>query len=141
MTDSNQLPPRINGERLWNSLMEMAKHGATAKGGVCRLALTDSDIAGRDLFCSWCRDTGLDVRVDQVGNILARRQGRNRAANTVATGSHVDSQPTGGKFDGVYGVLAVPIVWWHHARHRRHRHNPEDTRSHKGATYVATTTD
>lgn len=106
MIESNHLPPRINGQRLWNSLMEMARHGATSKGGVCRLALTDSDKAGRDLFCSWCRDSGLDIRVDQVGNILARRQGRNPAMNAVATGSHLDSQPTGGKFDGVYGVLA-----------------------------------
>ncbi len=86
--------------------MEMAKHGATPKGGVCRLALTDIDKAGRDLFCEWCREAGLEIRVDQVGNILARRPGKDPSLAPVATGSHLDSQPTGGRFDGVYGVLA-----------------------------------
>jgi N-carbamoyl-L-amino-acid hydrolase len=97
---------QVNGDRLWQSLMEMAKIGATAKGGVCRLALTDLDKEGRDLFISWCRDAGCTVRVDAMGNIFARRPGRNKNAPPVMTGSHLDTQPTGGKFDGVYGVLA-----------------------------------
>ena len=98
--------PKIDGERLWRSLMDMAQHGATAKGGVCRLTLTDIDKAGRDTFVEWCRNEGMTVRVDKVGNIFARRDGRDPAAKPVVTGSHLDSQPTGGKFDGVYGVLA-----------------------------------
>ena len=97
---------RINGERLWASLMEMAKIGATPKGGVCRLALTDLDRDGRDLFVKWCREAGCSVKVDQMGNIFARRPGRNNSLAPVGTGSHLDSQPTGGRFDGVYGVLA-----------------------------------
>ena len=96
----------INGERLWDSLMEMAKIGATAKGGVCRLALTDLDRAGRDLFVRWAKEAGCSVTCDRMGNIFARRPGRDPALPPVATGSHLDSQPTGGKFDGVYGVLA-----------------------------------
>ncbi len=97
---------QVNGDRLWQSLMEMAKIGATAKGGVCRLALTDLDREGRELFISWCKEAGCTVRVDRMGNIFARRPGRNPAAPPVMTGSHLDTQPTGGKFDGVYGVLA-----------------------------------
>ena len=97
---------QVNGDRLWQSLMEMAKIGATAKGGVCRLALTDLDKAGRELFIAWCEAAGCSVRVDAMGNIFARRPGRNMAAAPVMTGSHLDTQPTGGKFDGVYGVLA-----------------------------------
>lgn len=96
----------INGDRLWQSLMDMAKIGATEKGGVCRLALTDEDRAGRDLFVQWCRDAGCSIRIDAMGNIFARREGRNPALPPVMTGSHLDSQPTGGRFDGVYGVLA-----------------------------------
>ena len=97
---------RINGDRLWSSLMEMAKIGATPKGGVCRLALTDLDKQGRDLFVRWCEDAGCTVKIDRMGNIFARRAGRNNALAPVGTGSHLDSQPTGGRFDGVYGVLA-----------------------------------
>lgn len=97
---------KINGERLWDSLMEMATHGATPKGGVCRLALTDVDKAGRDLFVRWCEQAGCTITVDQIGNIFARRPGRNDSLPPVIMGSHLDSQPTGGKFDGVYGVLA-----------------------------------
>lgn len=96
----------INGDRLWQSLMDMAKIGATEKGGVCRLALTDEDKAGRDLFVQWCREAGCSIRIDAMGNIFARRDGRNPALPPVMTGSHLDSQPTGGRFDGVYGVLA-----------------------------------
>jgi beta-ureidopropionase / N-carbamoyl-L-amino-acid hydrolase len=96
----------INGERLWQSLMEMAEIGATEKGGVCRLALTDLDKKGRDLFIRWCKDAGCTVTVDRMGNIFARRPGRNPTLPPVLSGSHLDTQPTGGKFDGVYGVLA-----------------------------------
>jgi N-carbamoyl-L-amino-acid hydrolase len=96
----------IDGKRLWDSLMEMAKIGATAKGGVCRLALTDLDRESRDLFIRWCEDAGCSVSFDAMGNIFARRAGRNPELPPVMTGSHLDSQPTGGKFDGAYGVLA-----------------------------------
>ncbi len=97
---------KINGDRLWGSLMEMAKIGATPKGGVCRLTLTDLDKQSRDLFIQWCKDAGCTVKIDQMGNIFARRPGRNNSLAPVGTGSHLDSQPTGGRFDGVYGVLA-----------------------------------
>ena len=97
---------RINGERLWESLMEMARIGATPKGGVCRLAGTDLDRQGRDLFVRWCEEAGCTVQVDGIGNIFARRPGRNPDLAAVMTGSHLDTQPTGGRFDGVYGVLA-----------------------------------
>lgn len=98
-------PLTINGARLWNSLMEMAQIGATAKGGVCRLALTDLDRQGRDLFVRWAREAGCTISVDQIGNVYARRSGRDNTLAPVMTGSHADSQPTGGKFDGIYGVL------------------------------------
>jgi N-carbamoyl-L-amino-acid hydrolase len=98
---------RINGDRLWRHIMEMAEIGATAKGGSNRQALTDEDRAGRDLFVSWCADAGLDVRVDQMGNIFAWRSGSDLSHLPVLAGSHLDSQPTGGRFDGVYGVLAA----------------------------------
>jgi N-carbamoyl-L-amino-acid hydrolase len=87
--------------------MALAKIGATEKGGVCRLALTDLDRAGRDLIVGWCRDAGLAVRVDRVGNISARRAGNDATRRAVAAGSHVDTQPSGGKFDGNFGVLAA----------------------------------
>jgi N-carbamoyl-L-amino-acid hydrolase len=96
---------RVNGKRLWDSLMTMAKIGATKKGGVCRLALTDLDREGRDLIVSWAKEAGCTVKVDQMGNVFMRRAGRNADAAPVVTGSHADSQPTGGRFDGIYGVL------------------------------------
>jgi N-carbamoyl-L-amino-acid hydrolase len=96
---------RVNGDRLWKSLMEMAKIGATPKGGVCRLALTDLDKQGRDLIVSWAKEAGCTVSVDKMGNVFMRRKGRNEALPPVVTGSHADSQPTGGRFDGIYGVL------------------------------------
>jgi|TARA_B110000211_G_scaffold219407_1_gene265120 N-carbamoyl-L-amino-acid hydrolase len=86
--------------------MEMAKFGSTAAGGCNRQALTDEDAAGRELFMDWCRQAGCDVVVDPIGNIFARRAGRNMNAGIVMTGSHLDTQPSGGKFDGIYGVLA-----------------------------------
>jgi len=96
----------IDGARLWDSLMAMAKIGATAKGGVCRLALTDLDRTGRELFVEWCKAAGCSVSVDRVGNIFARRPGRDNTKPAVMTGSHLDTQPTGGRFDGIFGVLA-----------------------------------
>ena len=86
--------------------MEMAKIGATVKGGCNRQALTDLDKQGRDLFIDWCREAGCTIKIDQMGNIFARRPGRDNTLPPVITGSHLDTQPTGGKFDGVYGVLA-----------------------------------
>ncbi len=97
---------QVNSDRLWNSLMEMGKIGATEKGGVCRLALTDLDKEARDLFVKWCREAGCTIKIDKMGNIFARRSGKDNSLAPVVTGSHIDSQPTGGKFDGVYGVLA-----------------------------------
>jgi N-carbamoyl-L-amino-acid hydrolase len=97
---------RINGERLWASLMELAQIGATPKGGVCRLTLTELDGQGRDLVTRWAREAGLTVTIDKIGNGFMRRAGRNNHLPPVVTGSHVDTQPTGGKFDGNYGVLA-----------------------------------
>jgi beta-ureidopropionase / N-carbamoyl-L-amino-acid hydrolase len=97
---------KINQARLWDSIMEMAKIGATPKGGCNRLALTDLDRQGRDLFISWCKEAGCAITVDRMGNIFARRRGKNDALDPVVFGSHLDTQPTGGKFDGVFGVLA-----------------------------------
>ena len=97
----------INGERLLKRLMEMAQIGATPKGGVCRVALSDEDKAGRDLFFQWCQGAGCTVTVDKIGNIFAQRAGSDYDLPAVMAGSHLDSQPTGGKYDGVYGVLAA----------------------------------
>src|SRR5713226_8662034 len=96
----------VNGERLWVSLMELARIGATAKGGVCRLAASDLDGAARHHFIRWCEEAGCTVTVDHIGNIFARRPGRNQDLSPVMAGSHLDTQPTGGKFDGAYGVMA-----------------------------------
>jgi N-carbamoyl-L-amino-acid hydrolase len=97
---------RVNGDRLWQSLMELAKIGATPKGGVCRLTLTDLDRQGRDLVIGWAREAGLSVTIDKIGNVFMRRAGKNNALPPIMTGSHIDTQPTGGKFDGNFGVLA-----------------------------------
>ena len=96
----------IDGDRLWNSIMEIAKIGATEKGGSRRLALTDLDREARDVFVAWCEAAGCTVSIDRMGNIFARRPGSDPNAAAVMTGSHLDTQPTGGRFDGVYGVLA-----------------------------------
>jgi N-carbamoyl-L-amino-acid hydrolase len=96
----------VQAARLWQSLMEMGAVGALPHGGCSRAALGADDIAGRDLFVRWCREAGCDVQFDQVGNIYARRPGQDAGRKPVATGSHLDTQPHGGKFDGVYGVLA-----------------------------------
>ncbi|PIF28979.1 N-carbamoyl-L-amino-acid hydrolase [Acidovorax sp. 56] len=97
---------RINGDRLWSSLMELAQIGGTPKGGVCRLTLTDLDKQGRDLVLGWAREAGMSVTIDKIGNAFMRRPGRNNSLPPIMTGSHIDTQPTGGKFDGNYGVLA-----------------------------------
>lgn len=106
----NSAPPsarnlRIDGDRLWRSLMEMGEIGATPRGGCNRQALTDEDRRGRALFRTWCEQAGLAVRVDQVGSMFARMEGREDLP-PLLIGSHLDTQPTGGKFDGVLGVLA-----------------------------------
>ncbi len=98
--------PAINAQRLWDSLMQLAEIGATPKGGVRRLALTELDGRARTLFMRWCRDAGCEVSVDAIGNLFARRAGRSNALPPVMTGSHIDTQPSGGKFDGNYGVMA-----------------------------------
>jgi N-carbamoyl-L-amino-acid hydrolase len=98
---------RVDGGRLWDSLMTMAEIGATANGGVNRQTLTDEDRRGRDLFRSWCEAAGLGVSIDRMGSMFARRQGTDRSRPPVLLGSHLDSQPTGGKFDGALGVLAA----------------------------------
>ncbi|WP_313917604.1 Zn-dependent hydrolase [Tahibacter sp.] len=105
LKDDSTAGPQVNGQRLWDSLMEMARIGATPKGGVCRLALTDLDKQGRDLFVRWAREAGCTISVDRMGNVFARRAGSDDSLAPVITGSHADSQPTGGKFDGIYGVL------------------------------------
>jgi N-carbamoyl-L-amino-acid hydrolase len=97
---------QISSQRLWDSLMVMAKIGATPDGGVRRLSLTDEDRQARDLFARWCRESGLDVLVDRFGNTFGRRQGVEDRPPVIA-GSHLDTQPSGGKFDGAYGVLAA----------------------------------
>ena len=102
---------RIDAARLWDSLMEMAEIGATPKGGCNRLTLTDLDKRGRALFQGWCETAGLTVSVDRMGNMFARRRGTDEDLPPVVMGSHLDTQPTGGKFDGVLGVLgALEVV-------------------------------
>ncbi len=96
---------RINGERLWDSLMEMAKIGPGIAGGNNRQTLTDEDSEGRHLFQKWCEAAGCTMGVDEIGNMFARRDGTDPDALPVYVGSHLDTQPTGGKYDGVLGVL------------------------------------
>src|SRR3954454_20400808 len=103
MAQTNQ---RIDGKRLWDSLMGFAEIGATPKGGVRRLTLSETDKRGRDKFRAECEALGLTVRVDAIGNMFARRAGRDPNRAPVLFGSHLDSQPSGGKFDGALGVIA-----------------------------------
>jgi N-carbamoyl-L-amino-acid hydrolase len=98
--------PRIDADRLWRSLMDLAQIGATPLGGVRRITLTDLDRQGRDCVVGWLKGAGLEVRVDAIGNIFGRRAGRDASRPPVVAGSHIDTQPSGGKFDGNYGVLA-----------------------------------
>ena len=97
---------RINGSRLWDSLMEMAQKGPGLRGGNNRQTLTDADKEGRDLFKRWCEEAGMTVGVDSMGNMFARLEGAEPDLDPVMMGSHLDTQPTGGKYDGVLGVLA-----------------------------------
>ena len=97
---------KINGDRLWDSLMEMAKIGPGVAGGNNRQTLTDEDAEGRALFQKWCEEAGCSMGLDQMGNMFARREGTDPDALPVYVGSHLDTQPTGGKYDGVLGVLA-----------------------------------
>lgn len=98
--------PQVNAERLWATIQETARFGATERGGLCRLALSDADRAVRDWFRGACERTGCKVEVDQLGNMFARRPGRRPELAPIGVGSHLDTQPTGGRFDGVLGVLA-----------------------------------
>lgn len=100
------MTPTIDADRLWRSIMDMAAIGATPEGGSCRLALSPEDEAARSLLLRWCRPLGLHLEQDAIGNMFLRREGREPAAGAVAFGSHLDTVPTGGRFDGVFGVLA-----------------------------------
>jgi len=107
---STSLPTRhadisINGERLWDTMHRLAEIGATEAGGVARVALTDVDKAGRDQFIEWVTALGCTVHIDRVGNLFARYEGSDSSRSPVVIGSHLDSQPTGGKYDGAYGVM------------------------------------
>ena len=97
---------RIDPTRLWDNHMEMAKIGPGIAGGNNRQTLTDEDRVGRDLFRKWCESAGMTLTVDRIGNMFARRPGRNNDLPPIMMGSHLDTQPTGGRFDGVFGVLA-----------------------------------
>lgn len=98
--------PTIDADRLWQSIMDMAQIGPTPEGGSCRLALTPEDTAARALFLRWCHTLGLQPQQDAIGNMFLRRPGTDISAPAVAFGSHLDTVPTGGRFDGVVGVLA-----------------------------------
>ena len=97
---------RADGDRLWSALMAMAEIGKTELGGCNRQALSDEDRRARDQFAQWAREIGCQIRVDEMGNVFAVRPGTEAEAPPVLIGSHLDTQPTGGRFDGVYGVLA-----------------------------------
>ncbi len=96
---------RVNGERLWNTIIETGKIGATPRGGITRLTLTDLDREVRDWFVGACKAAGCSVSVDEVGAIFARRAGLDDSRDPIAIGSHLDTQPLGGRFDGIAGVL------------------------------------
>ncbi len=98
---------RVNGRRLRSTLEEMARIGGTAGGGVHRLTLTDDDRRARDLFVKWLREINLEITVDEMGNIFGRREGRTSHLPPVLCGSHLDTQPNGGRFDGILGVMGA----------------------------------
>jgi N-carbamoyl-L-amino-acid hydrolase len=106
MTETRPSNLQIDPQRLWDSLMTMAEIGKTAKGGCNRQTLTDLDREGRLLFRRWVEAIGCTVQVDEMGNMMARRPGKRDDLPPVVIGSHLDTQPTGGKFDGALGVLA-----------------------------------
>ena len=95
----------VNEERLWRFHMEMAKIGATPKGGNNRQALTPEDADARTLFVKWAKERKFEVSMDEIGNVFVRRPGTDPKAPPVLSGSHLDTQPTGGRFDGIYGCL------------------------------------
>src|SRR5690606_28313487 len=99
--------PSINRARLEGTIEASARIGATDDGGLHRLALSDQDKKMRDLFVQWLRDADLDVKVDDLGNIYGYRPGANKYLEPVVLGSHLDTQPNGGRFDGVLGVLSA----------------------------------
>lgn len=96
----------VNEARLWRSIEEINQFGATPEGGVCRLEFSEESARARDLFVAWCREAGCAVRVDRFGNIFARRAGRDNSLPAVLVGSHLDTQTSGGRFDGIFGVMA-----------------------------------
>jgi N-carbamoyl-L-amino-acid hydrolase len=96
---------RVNGKRLQSTLEEMAKIGATPGGGVQRLTLSDEDKQARDLFVQWLHELKLEIAIDEMGNIFGKRPGKNNDLPPVMSGSHIDSQPKGGRFDGILGVM------------------------------------
>jgi len=98
---------RINGQRLRDSLEEMAKIGATPNGGVQRLTLSDEDKEARDLFVKWLKEIDIEIKIDEMGNIFGKRGGKNNDLAPVMSGSHIDSQPKGGRFDGILGVMGA----------------------------------
>ncbi|HBU75650.1 MAG TPA: Zn-dependent hydrolase [Acidimicrobiaceae bacterium] len=102
---TSQASVAIDGGRLWATMHTLAEIGATDAGGVARVALTDVDKAGRDQFIEWVTALGCSVHIDRVGNLFARYEGTDQSRTPVVIGSHLDSQPTGGKYDGAYGVM------------------------------------
>ena len=98
---------RVNGTRLQESLEEMAKIGATPNGGVQRLTLSDEDKRARDLFVEWLKEMDLEITIDEMGSIFGKREGKNNDLAPVMSGSHIDSQPKGGRFDGILGVMGA----------------------------------
>ena len=114
---------RVNGKRLRSTLEEMAKIGATTGGGVQRLTLSDEDKRARDLFVLWLQELDLEIQIDEMGNIFGRRAGKNDDLAPVMSGSHIDSQPKGGRFDGILGVMGALEVM-----HSIHENNIESER-------------
>jgi N-carbamoyl-L-amino-acid hydrolase len=114
---------RVDGQRLWNTLERFAEIGATARGGCNRQALTDEDRSGRDQFTAWAKEAGCTATVDAIGNLYVRRPGTDDTLAPVLASSHLDTQATGGRFDGVYGVLAglevVRVLNEHRVKTRR----------------------
>ena len=104
---ADNMLPTINAERIWQRHLEMAQIGATPGGGVHRLALTSQDIAAHRLLAEWAEARGFAVEIDAMGNMFIRRPGSDPALAPVASGSHTDTQPNGGRFDGIFGVLAA----------------------------------
>lgn len=100
------MAPSINAQRLWDDIIETARFGGTEKGGICRLTLDEEDVKARDWFRTQCEALGCTITIDELGNMFAVRPGRNNALPPIAIGSHLDTQPTGGRFDGILGVIA-----------------------------------